>query len=266
MKSKKKLFAPAAILIIIGIGTMAYALPQTFSGIVPLEKIFSAAPKTVGDQSGTLKPSGSPDKFVDGDPSMTTEKISISKGGMIDNSGSEIPEQVVYLFLFREVAAFEAKAAEAERLGENGANYRTVYQRTANLSAEQNEFLRKTATDCAAEVKIKDEAAKKIGERLRGEYQAQLNAGTAPPVPPSSPELTELQKQRDEIVLKYRDLLKENFGESFPRFETYVENHITSNIKTNTKSGGAKPAPDMERLSKSETPIAPAPETNGEEK
>lgn len=264
MKSKKKLFAPAAILIIIGIGTMAYALPQTFSGIVPLEKIFSVAPKTVGDQSGSLPPAGSPDKFVDGDSAITIEKIIKTKA--TNDSGSEIPEQVVYLFLFREVAAFEAKAAEAERLGENGANYRTVYQRTANLSAEQSEFLRKTATDCAAEVKIKDEAAKKIGERLRGEYQAQLNAGTASSVPPPSPELAELQKQRDEIVLKYRDLLKENFGESFPRFESYVENHITSNIKTNTKSGGAKPAPNMERLNNPATPTAPATESNTEEK
>lgn len=135
---------------------------------------------------------------------------------------NEIPAQVPYLFLFREVAAFEEKAVEAESKGEDGSSYRTVYKRLASLTDEQSEFLRKTATGCAAEVKITDKAAGKIGDRLRAQYQTQLASGNMNPPPPSV-ELTELQKQRDEIILKHRDLLKENFGEAFPRFESYVE-------------------------------------------
>lgn len=180
---------------------------------------------------------------------IQSEKIIQIQSNTKGREASEkIPVQVTYLFLFRQLTAFEEKAREVESQGKDGSEYRDFYQRLANLTGEQSESLTKTAVECAAELKIKDEAAKQIGDRLRAEYQAQLSAGTAPPVPPLSAELAELQKQRDEIILKYRDSLKADFGEAFPQFESFVTAHITSNITTNMRDNAISPPSNMNRL------------------
>lgn len=246
MKGKKNLFLAGVLLAVTALSTMAYAIPQEILRILPIDTILSSITKTADRPSETLPAAEQTKQKNTGGSVLSTEKSDKDTASEADTS--KIPEQVTYLFLFKQLAAFEEKAKEVEAKGEDGSSYRTVYKRLAHLSNEHSEFLRKTALDCDAELKIKDKQAQKIGDRLRAEYEDQLSKGTAPPSPPPSPELAELQKQRDEIILKHRDSLKTNFGEAFEGFESYVRTHITSNIKIDTKDKAARPPVNMDRL------------------
>lgn len=165
------------------------------------------------------------------------------------NNARAIPEQVTWLFLFRQLAALEDKAREAENKGEDGSRYRTLYKRIANLTDQQNDMLMRTALDCMTEVRIKDALAKQVITRLRAKRQLDINPAKAPDAPaPISPELTDLQKQRDEIILRHRENLRNGFGIDFDRFEAFVRQNITSNITPNLKGKPAAPAPKNRNL------------------
>ena len=263
MKKKRKLLLGAIFSVAVGLSTMAYAMPQKFSSILPIEKILSSVvTKTTDKQSDNSVQSNLLKRGTAVNPASLAVKPDKE---VVSASDSKIPAQVTYLFLFKEVVAFEDKAVEADKNGEDGAIYRTVYKRLASLTDEQSEFLRKTAADCAAEVKITDEAARVIGDRLRAEYQAQLASGNMSSPPPSA-ELAELQRQRDDIILKHRDLLKGSFGEAFPRFDSYVQLSITSNITTNMEDNAVSPPVNMDRLSIPQIQSEPAIESNKENK
>lgn len=210
--------------------------------------VLGNSPEFVGNLLESIQSNSVTKLFSPAKKNQSEKIIQIQSNSKGRETSEKIPVHVTYLFLFRQLAAFEEKAREVESRGENGSEYRSFYQRLANLTGEQSQSLTKTAIDCASEVKIKDEAAKQIGDRLRAEYQAQLSAGTAPPVPPLSAELVELQKERDEIILKYRDLLKADFGEAFPQFESFVMAHITSNITTDMRDRAVGPPSNMNRL------------------
>jgi hypothetical protein len=161
----------------------------------------------------------------------------------VNSSGitSTIPEPVTWLFLFRQISTLEDKAQAAESKGEDGSRYRTLYKRIANLTDGQNSFLMQSAISCANEVKIKDDLARQVTTRLRAQQPA-LTPGTAP-VPAAMPELAELQKERDEIIMRYRQNIKDVFGPDFDRFEAFVHSSITSNITPNLKQKAAAPPP-----------------------
>lgn len=189
-------------------------------------------------------------------PAASSTPVTPGQGGTQSGANGEankaaaIPEQVTWLFLFRQLTALEDKAREAENKGEDGSRYRTLYKRIANITDQQNDLLTRTALDCMTEVKIKDALAKQVITRLRAEHQPDINLGKAPDAPPPlSPELADLQKQRDEIILRYRGNLKNGFGIDFDRFEAFVHQNITSNITPNLKGKPAAPALKNRNLS-----------------
>ena len=89
------------------------------------------------------------------------------------------------------------------------------YQAQARLSDEEADFLRVTAEQCAERVAKQDEIAQTriiaLQERLKSKP-----VRSAPPVPA---EISELQAQRDAIILKCRDVIRAQLGnEKFEQF------------------------------------------------
>lgn len=243
--NNKKLILGLALIAVTGLSAAGFGLERKIADFLP----------------GSVLPffsSGKSDRL----PSTAMHQVDNSTSNRVINDVKNssqkpnVPPEVIYLFLFKEVAAFEEKANEAPGLGEDPEVYRTVYKRLANLTNAQSDFLKKTAAACLKELKFKDETARRIAERLRSDYQKQSSQGLAPEVPPVSPELTKLQTQREAIILKYRDVLKAGMEDGFSNLESYVENHITSNIKINDNNNPVGPAPDMNRLNEQAPPIS----------
>lgn len=168
-------------------------------------------------------------------PVNSNQRISPSIQFNATGTTSAIPEQVTLLFLFRHLASFEEKARVAESKGEDGSRYRTLYKRIANLTDGQNDFLMQTATSCASEIKIKDDLARQVSMRLRAQQPA-ITPGAPAPLPVPIPELAELQKERDEIIMRYRQNIKDVFGTDFDRFEAFVHSNITPNLRQKAAS------------------------------
>lgn len=145
-------------------------------------------------------------------------------------SGSrEAPDEIVYRHLFRHVAAFKAKADEAERQGKEARHYRRFFKHKANLSDEQAQILEQIASQCALEIEAIDERAKPIIEAYKAQYpNGQVPRGQTPS--PPSPELQQMTKERNELVLRKRDELRAAFGENeFKRFREFVKNKVAVN-------------------------------------
>lgn len=232
---KKKMLVAIAALIGISSLVVLGSSPQFFTNLLenvqldPVTKLFSSEKKTkISDNKQKQTPLNDKSK----------EKESAEKN----------PVQVTYLFLFKQLEASEEKARESESKGQDSSEYRNLYKRLANLTDEQSLFLMKTAIDCSAEVKVKDEVAKQIADQIRAAYQAELSSAAEPVPPKPSVELTKLQEQRDEIILKYIEILKAGFGDDFPRFESFITSHITSNITIDMKNNAKFPPSDQKRL------------------
>jgi hypothetical protein len=237
MQKKKKFFLTLILLLSSTFSVMAFALPKETLNFFRLKSMF--ANKTENVETRLPK-------------SETNGSSSLVKTSAKDDSNSankNIPLQVTYLFLFRQLNAFEEKAKEAESKGNDGSRYRKLYQRLANLTDEQNALLMNIATDCSAEIEVKDEEARQLARQLHEQNLQNIKPGE---IPPSSPELVELQKQHDEIILQCREKLKNGFGVDFERFEGFVNKHITSNITPDIRSKAASPPQNTDRLSQKE--------------
>jgi hypothetical protein len=89
------------------------------------------------------------------------------------------------------------------------------YQTQAGLTDEQAEFLTRTAEQCAARIARQDEIAQtRIATLQQG---LRSNSSRSRPAVPA--EISQLQAQRDDIILKCRDVLRDRFGE--PKFEQF---------------------------------------------
>jgi len=147
------------------------------------------------------------------------------------NAGAAIPSHVVYRQLFHQVAALNEYADHLEREGKVHSPARGVFKRQAALNDEQVSILNQIAADCEREVKQQDLRARVIINAFSSQYPDGRVPDGQVPAPPS-PELVSMQAERNAIILRARDRLREAYGEEeFGRFETFVERRIASNIK-----------------------------------
>jgi hypothetical protein len=144
---------------------------------------------------------------------------------------NNIPPQVAYEQLFRQVNLFKHKADEKKRAGEDDSFLRTFQKRQAKLNDQQMKTLEKISSDCDDEVAKLDARAKQIIASFRALHQNEkLEPGKTPPPPPD--ELKPMQQQRDQIILQSREQVHIAFGDlEFQRFEQYVQQEIASRIK-----------------------------------
>jgi hypothetical protein len=164
----------------------------------------------------------------------TTDKT-VKLSGVTEES-TEIEKDkkdlVDFYVLFKFADFLEKEAKKAELVGEDTAEYRQFFIKEAQITETQNEQFRQIVSDCLREVAETDSQAEKIIEReheklKKIDFTALGNARL-----PEVPELNELQKRRDDTILRYRDLLKNQFGDdAFARFQKeYINKKVTPNI------------------------------------
>ncbi len=123
-------------------------------------------------------------------------------------------EPVLYRTLFHTIFLLNEQAEEAERAGRTNVAQalRRAFKQEADLEAEQGVLLDRLAAECEQAVRAVDARAREILAARRANYpDGKLRAGQQP-LPPS-PELFALQREREAVVLGYRDRLREAFGQ-----------------------------------------------------
>ena len=156
---KNKIILAALLLILMTSGAFALTSPETVKDFFltvsePLKTVLSQNQKST--ESSDSKPK-----------TQKSAAAPVASAQTIGNNQQEIPLQVTYLLLFKQIEAFEAKAAEIEKQGGDGSSFRTLIQRLAKLNDAEFTLLRKIALDCVAKVKVKDESARKVTAQIR---------------------------------------------------------------------------------------------------
>jgi hypothetical protein len=125
------------------------------------------------------------------------------------------------------------QADKAELRGDMQAasSLRSFHKHEAGLNEEQARIFDEVAAECEREVHEQDRKAQVIIKRFR----AQFPGGRVPndeSLPPPSPELVQMQNERNAIILRARDRLRRAFGEEeFSRFRQFVKVRIAPNIR-----------------------------------
>lgn len=133
-----------------------------------------------------------------------------------------IPDNVLWRVVFGFTTEITKKGNELSQRGENGGLYSDYFVRQGPLSSESDQQLKSVTAQYAQEVTP-------IDERLR-----QLIATAKASSGERSTELKELQTQKNEIALRYRDVLKATLGpDIFERFSSF----LTTEFSTGTISG-----------------------------
>ena len=160
------------------------------------------------------------------DPSQTPKGRLQNK----DVSGEKLPDHILYDILFRRVSLLDQKAKSQAENNETLTQFRNYFIDEAKLSAEENDVLSKTADSFGQEVQIVDEQAAVITEQLRQQYSEGRTAKGRFIQP--TPELLQLQEQRDNLALRYRDQLKAFLGDDrFNEFDNFVKENYAAGIQ-----------------------------------
>lgn len=136
----------------------------------------------------------------------------------------ERPEHVKYWLLFSHVVSLKNKADELERKGRK-TSLRSAVKKDAGLSDEQGQSLENISLECAKEVEQLDGRAKRVIDAFKSRYPG----GHVPDgetLPPPPPELTALQRERDNAVLRARARLHASLGDrEFERLDAFAKRY-----------------------------------------
>ncbi len=148
----------------------------------------------------------------------------------IEEQRSEIPEYILYEKVFRLVIEFDNLAESQKANSEPITPFQTYFKDEAKLISQDDEFLLQTAKQYHQEMQLVDAQAEVVIQQLRQQYPV----GSLPEgelIKPS-PELLQLQEQRNKLALLYRDKLKNLLGEAnFNDFDSFVKGDFASGIK-----------------------------------
>ncbi len=166
---------------------------------------------------------------------------------------SSVSEPVLYRTLFHTVFLLNEEAEAAERAGrtEVAQALRRAFWQEAGLGAEESAILDRLAAECEEAVRAVDARAREILTARRANYpDGKLRAGQQP-LPPSA-ELFALQREREAVVLRYRDRLRETFGpQAWEAFDQRVLARVRAGMRTSRalarggegQSGTGNPVP-----------------------
>lgn len=214
--------------LIIIISLVAFATSALAIGSSIAQQFNPQAQVTVSSPSG-LKP-----KPADLDRTTPPEPAQPNPLGHVPPQtpeSQEIPQFVVYSQMFRHVKELHKKAAEEERLGRDGEQFRKLYKQMAKLDDLQTSQLDQIADETAEEIEKLNTRAAQIIKQIRAQHpDGKLAQGELPPTPPS--ELGELSAKRRDVIMQGRERLRAVFGEGeFQRFDRFVQEHIRPAIR-----------------------------------
>ncbi len=146
-----------------------------------------------------------------------------------------VPDRIIYFILFNHLVGLKQESEKELTEGKTPLDYYALYKKEANLDDAQNQFLFQTAQDCLNAIKPIDEKARKIINASQAEIKSPED------LPPPPKELSELQQQKDETILRYRDVLKTFLSdEKFVEFNQLMRNKIAPQVTDLSKKNVAE--------------------------
>lgn len=143
---------------------------------------------------------------------------------------TRIPDYVTYKHLFRHVVAFKREGEAEAHKGGDGSPFINYFKRKAELSEQQAQTLNAIASECDDEVKQLDARARQLIDAHRARYPEGRVPHGETPLPPTA-EIRSMQSERQAIVLRARDRLRQAFGDGeFTRFDSFVKRQVTKSI------------------------------------
>jgi hypothetical protein len=141
-------------------------------------------------------------------------------------------DETIYFILFHHLVVLREEADKASVAGELPFDFKESYKLQANFNDYQTQFLFQTAENCFNEIKPIKVEISRIVKDFRNLFP-KGEVKSIEDIPTPSKELELLWKQKDEIVLKYRDILQTRLGEQkFAEFDEFVTDKIAPNVKT----------------------------------
>lgn len=144
---------------------------------------------------------------------------------------SSAPEHIIYRQFFRHLMALRERADEVEAQGRSGKALRSHYKDKVGLDDRQSRLLEEIAADCDREVAVLDARAKQIIE----DAHARLPGGVVPAgqrVPPPPPELKQMQRERESIIMRARHKLRTALGEEgFRQVDDFLKLNFAPNVQ-----------------------------------
>ncbi len=165
--------------------------------------------------------------------SLTPEEYSLDK----DQSDSDqVPEAVVWSVIFSLPKRLDTEADRARAVGEDDSLWTKYFVRQSKISAASNQILRETAEHYFLEIAPIDEQAISIIRELREKNPqppalSPYGSFLKEPVPAS---LSILQIQKNEAVLRNRDLFRTAIGEQeYAKFSNFIETEFSKGFIPN---------------------------------
>jgi hypothetical protein len=148
----------------------------------------------------------------------------------------DVPEYILWRVIFSFPSKLEESAEAARQKGEDDSLWTNYFARQAKLSPDNVEVLKNVAVQHDTEIKAVDERLKTLVEQTKQLKQI-----------PSREQFVELQKQKNEITLHYRDNLKAGIGdEAFAEFEKWVKSEFAKGFEKLDKSPLKDQKPDFD--------------------
>ena len=120
----------------------------------------------------------------------------------------------------------DSEAEKARIAGENDSLWRSYFVRQAKITSDSDLILRETASRFLSEIAPLDKQARSIIQEIRAKNPQPLDwkaDGTPTDKLPLPVELSNLQNQKDEIVLRNRDSFRSAIGEDeFAKFSEFL--------------------------------------------
>jgi hypothetical protein len=153
-----------------------------------------------------------------------------------ETSVENVPTEVAYGHLFRQIAYLDAKAIEIGGHSGSDDSLRTFFKRQAALSDEKYRVVSGVAAECERALVLIDENALTIVKALRLRKSV---AGSRSERARQEVQLRKMQAERNYVIRRSREQLRKALGaQDFSRFDKFVMRSVTDNISSERVSTG----------------------------
>lgn len=151
--------------------------------------------------------------------------VSVASTASAQSSGqarNAPPDPFVYRSIFHRVATLKIKADKLQTEDNGKASVmRALIRKNAGLTEDQGKILERIALQLETDISAQDAKAQVIIDSFRARYPFKIQDRNAPP-PLPSPELIQMWQVRNNMILRARDQLHAELGDSvFTRFDIF---------------------------------------------